>query len=73
MISFRRVYWLFICQCAKVVVCCLSRDGIALHVEGVEPVAGKVEDYGFAQQIKAFVVEEPTRTPTAGDLGRSNR
>jgi len=62
------IYWY-----AKVVVCCLSSDGISLHIDDVEPANGKTADYGFAQLLKTFVVESPARTPTTGDLGTGNR
>jgi len=52
---------------------CLSRDGISLHIDEVEPVDGIIGGYGFAQQIMAFIVEKPKRTPTTGDLGSGSR
>jgi len=51
----------------------LSRDGIKLHIDEVEPVEGPVETYGFTQQLKAFIVEKPTRTPTTSNLGKGKR
>ena len=61
-----------VCRYAKAVVCCLSSDGISLHIDEVEPVHGKTADYGFAQLLKTFVVESPTRTPTTGDIGKDD-
>ena len=52
---------------------CSSRDGIALHIEEVEPVDGELNNFGFVQQLVAFIVEQPTRTPTTGKLGTASR
>jgi len=68
------VLWLgFVCIQQLICDICLSRDGIALHIEEVEPVDGVLSTYGFVQQITAFIVEEPTRTPTTGKLGKGSR
>jgi len=61
--------------CVQKLLCgvCLSRDGISLHIDEVEPVDGIISAYGFAQQLMALIVEKPTTTPTTGDLGRGSR
>ena len=59
------------CVCAKVVACCLYRDGISLHIDAVEPVDDRIQSYHFMSQIKAFIVEKPTSTTSPGDLGRA--